>query len=102
MLPVRHGKYHRLYSNAHPTSIRGEKKSLTRVYSLMRDTIKSALQPLKCHGDKGRLSPSRRRRNAYVLSRAGVPASRGVARRLSCVRAARPRFPVEKPHFPRD
>lgn len=50
------------------------------MYSLVRDTIKSAPQPLKCHGDKGRLSPSRRR-NAYVLSRAGVAASHGVARR---------------------
>lgn len=55
------------------TCIRGEKKSLTRVYELVWNTIKSAPQPMKCHGDKGRLSPSQRRRVAYI--RVGARAS---------------------------
>lgn len=35
-----------------------KKKCLTRVYRLVRNTIKSAPQPLKCQRDKGWLSPS--------------------------------------------
>lgn len=101
------------------TCIRGEKKSLTRVYELVWNTIKSAPQPMKCHGDKGRLSPSQRRRVAYIHTCIGARASLhraeqsraeqsgaercGATRRSPfCVRAARPRFPMEKPHFPRD
>lgn len=38
-----------------------EKNCSTRVYRLVRNTIKSAPQPLKCQRDKGWLSPSRRR-----------------------------------------
>lgn len=70
---------------------------------------------MKCHGDKGRLSPSQCRRISYIravaraargrrrcIAPSGVVAvRRGAAQRgPSCVRAARPRFPRGKASFP--